>query len=209
MTPEQVVDLLTKCAAYDQRTIGEGDVMAWWEVLNRIELADALEAVRLHYTEQSDRAMPADIRKLALNIRDQRQARERQQERRAIEAGTRDRSDDVKALVQSVADALPKADIHKRAIDRARKERGRPEPKPRKERGKTKVVMPVPSSNEVATLARQYLVDGWEPEAVAERLGIEVKWCRKLAKRPETMAAAEKRKRQIEKELASRAAEAK
>lgn len=194
MTPDQVVDVLTKCAAYDQRTVGEGDVMAWWEILGRADLADALEAVRVYYTEQSDRAMPADIRKLALNIRDQRQARERQAERRlAIEAGTQDRSEDVKALVASVVEALPQADIHQRAVDRARKERGRPERKPHKERRKkSKVKLPKPQSDEVATLARRYIVDGWEPDVVSERFGIDLDWCRKLARRPDTVAAREK-----------------
>lgn len=187
MTPADVIDVLTKCAAYDQRTVGEADVMAWHEILGRVERADALEAVRVHYAETRDRAMPADIRKLAATIRDARQGRERQHERRlAIESGptVRDRSAEVTALVRSVADALPKPDIHERARTRARQERGRaPTPPAKKERRKQKPRDVDPINDEVAAMAVRYLRDGHTPADVAVRFGITRKWCERTARR--------------------------
>lgn len=53
--------LLSFMAAFDQRTIGEADAMAWSSVLGNISLADAQEAVRRHYKASTDRAMPAHI----------------------------------------------------------------------------------------------------------------------------------------------------
>jgi hypothetical protein len=188
MTPADVIDVLSKCAAYDQRTIGETDVMAWHEILGRTDRGDALEAVRLHYGETRDRAMPADIRKLAAGVRDTRQGRERQHERRlAIESGptVRDRSADVTALVRSVADALPQPDAHARALTRARKERGRPLALPPKVREKAKKPKdyPPPKTDDVSALAVHYLRDGHEPAVVAAQFGIAKGWCQKVARR--------------------------
>jgi hypothetical protein len=187
VTPEDIVDVLTKCAAYDQRTVGEADVMAWHEILGRVDRGDALEAVRVHYGETSERAMPAHIRKLAAGIRDTREGRERQHERRlAIESGptVRDRSADVTALVRQVADSLPQPDAHARALDRARKERGRPE-KPTKQRRQTKKPKdyPQPATDAAAALATRYLLDGYTPEAVAEKLFVSRRWCEKTIRR--------------------------
>lgn len=61
MTPADTARVLTKCAAYDQRTIGQADVLAWHEIIAGLELADALDAVRRHYRAEARRAMPADI----------------------------------------------------------------------------------------------------------------------------------------------------
>lgn len=190
MTPAEVIDVLTKCAAYDQRTVGEGDVLAWYEILDRTDVADAFAAVRLHYAESRDRAMPADIRKLAIGIRDARQARDRQTAGRlAIEAGTTDRSDDVTALVRAVAAALPQPDAHTRARDRARKERGRPTPLPPKAKRPTKPVdFPPPSSDDIAALATRYLIDGHSPADVSQRLGVSRRWCERTSIRMEDSA---------------------
>lgn len=188
MTPEQVVDVLTKCAAYDQRTVGEVDVMAWHEILRRIELGDALDAVRQHFTESSARAMPADIRKLAIGIRDARHGRLRQREGRlAIESAptVSDRSAQVTALVQAVADALPKPDVYERAKAQARKQRGRPakaEPKLRNKAKEPKDYEP-PQSDDVAKLATHYLTAGHDPREVSERLYVSRRWCERTARR--------------------------
>jgi len=69
--------VLAKCAAYDGRTIGEADAMAWREVLHDIELIDALTAVTRHHRESTDWAMPAHVRRHALAIRDERRRRDR------------------------------------------------------------------------------------------------------------------------------------
>lgn len=192
MTPADTGKVLMKVAAYDQRTVGAADIAAWHEVIGGLDLGDCLNAVTVHYREQSTRAMPADIRKLALGIRDARQARERQTDRRlAIEAGptTRDRSPEVTALVQSVIAALPKADVHERALARARKERGRPSPELRqataKQRKKTKKPKDYepPVSDEIAALATRYLIDGYAPADVADRLCVSRRWCERTARK--------------------------
>jgi hypothetical protein len=77
MTPSEVSKVLTKCAAYDQRTIGQADVLAWHETLHDVELADALDAVRRHYRDEARRAMPADIREHARAAKRDRQRIER------------------------------------------------------------------------------------------------------------------------------------
>jgi hypothetical protein len=67
--------LLTKMAAFDQRTIGEADVEAWSEVLTnaKVELVDAMSAVADHFGQTSDRLMPAELIKLSkLSIRKRR-----------------------------------------------------------------------------------------------------------------------------------------
>lgn len=76
MTPAEVSKVLTKCAAYDQRTIGQGDVLAWHEILYTAELADALDAVRRHYRASSNRAMPADILNHSRDAKRDRQRRD-------------------------------------------------------------------------------------------------------------------------------------
>src|SRR6266498_864439 len=76
MTPGDVARVLTKAAAYDQRTIGEADVLAWHEILAPYELVDALEAVTRHYRDSTERVMPAQLRKLTITTRDERHSRE-------------------------------------------------------------------------------------------------------------------------------------
>ena len=62
MTPSQVAELLTFCAAFDRRTIGKADVLAWHTVLGDIDHAEASDAVSAHYRDQTRWIMPADIR---------------------------------------------------------------------------------------------------------------------------------------------------
>lgn len=183
MNYEDVGKLLAKLAAFDQRTVGEADVLAWHEVLGRYELGDCLAAVTEWYRDESRRAMPADIRSLTIRIRDERQARESVAQRRAaIEAGptVRDRSTAVTALVRQIADALPKPDLYERAKARARQDRGRPVPLPRtassKKTRKPKDY-PEPASDDIARMATRYLLDGHSPVDVAERLAVSRRWC--------------------------------
>lgn len=74
MTKSQIALLLTACAARDQRTIGETDVLAWSEDLGDLDYDDALQAVSLHYRESTDRIMPAHVRRQCRIIRDKRRA---------------------------------------------------------------------------------------------------------------------------------------
>lgn len=75
MTPGDVARVLVKAAAFDQRTIGEADVLAWHEILAPYELADALEAVTRHYRDSTDRIMPAQLRRLTIIVRDEHRRR--------------------------------------------------------------------------------------------------------------------------------------
>ena len=72
MTDDETVDLLTVAAAFDQRTVGEGDAAAWHAVLGDLNFADAKQAVLGHYTDTRERVMPADIRSRVLAIRHRR-----------------------------------------------------------------------------------------------------------------------------------------
>lgn len=64
-TPEQVIDLLSVAASYDQRTVGTGDVTAWTWAANhgRWDPTLALTAVVDHYTNIGGRIEPSDITK--------------------------------------------------------------------------------------------------------------------------------------------------
>jgi hypothetical protein len=68
MTRSEAAKLLAFCAAYDQRTIGEADVLAWTEALEspwvpNIDLDEAQQAVVAHYQETTQRVGVADILK--------------------------------------------------------------------------------------------------------------------------------------------------
>lgn len=75
MNPPDVAKLLALAAAYDQRTVGEADVLAWHELLTRTSLADAIEVVKSHYATQRDRLMPVDVIEGVRRIRGERIAR--------------------------------------------------------------------------------------------------------------------------------------
>ena len=61
MTPAEVSTLLSFLAAFDQRTIGETDAMAWGRALAGVSLHEAQEAATRHYRVSPDRAMPSHI----------------------------------------------------------------------------------------------------------------------------------------------------
>lgn len=61
MTPAETAELLTMAAAFDRRTIGKADVMAWHAALADHDLDDAREALIEHYRETRDWLMPADL----------------------------------------------------------------------------------------------------------------------------------------------------
>ena len=72
MTPEETVDLLTVAAAFDQRTVGEGDAMAWYSVVGDLPFADARQAVLSYYAVTRERIMPADVRTEVRRMRNER-----------------------------------------------------------------------------------------------------------------------------------------
>ena len=76
MTPDETVDLLTVAAAFDQRTVGEGDAMAWYAVVGDLDFTEAKQAVIGHYTDSTDRIMPAHVRVRVKAARRDRLARE-------------------------------------------------------------------------------------------------------------------------------------
>lgn len=76
MTPDETVDLLTVAAAFDQRTVGEGDAMAWHAVVGDLDFTDAKQAVIAHYTDTAERVMPAHVRTRVRALRRDRLARE-------------------------------------------------------------------------------------------------------------------------------------
>lgn len=62
MTPAETAALLAFAAAFDRRTIGETDVLAWQTVLHDIPFQAAKAAVTAHYATETRWIMPADIR---------------------------------------------------------------------------------------------------------------------------------------------------
>lgn len=62
MTRDQIIDLLSVAAAFDQRTVGEFDVIAWSAALRDSGFEASREAIIAHYREQTRRVMAADIR---------------------------------------------------------------------------------------------------------------------------------------------------
>lgn len=68
MNRAQVAELLTLITAFDRRTLGDADIVAWHSVLDDIEVTDAAEAVRRHYRTSSEWIMPADVRRGAAEV---------------------------------------------------------------------------------------------------------------------------------------------
>lgn len=62
MTPAQTAELLGFCAAFDRRTVGKADVLAWQTVLADVNFDAARQAVSEHYATATRWIMPADIR---------------------------------------------------------------------------------------------------------------------------------------------------
>lgn len=69
----ETAQMLAHMQAYDQRTVGEADVIAWQALLVDAPFEDCQEAIRRHYAEETDRVMPAHVRRLVRDI-----ARERE-----------------------------------------------------------------------------------------------------------------------------------
>lgn len=69
MNPAQVAELLTFCAAFDRRTVGRADALAWHQVLGDLDPNDAQQAIADYYANTREWIMPSDIRKRVKAIR--------------------------------------------------------------------------------------------------------------------------------------------
>lgn len=111
MTPAEAAKVLAKAALFDNRNIGEGDVLAWCEALSDVDGADALAAVSVHYGHRGERLMPAHVRAIVEAIDAERLAERRRveaEQRRALPApDVTDRSAEIRAGIREI---LPKGD---------------------------------------------------------------------------------------------------
>lgn len=66
MNRQDVAKLLAYAAACDQRTVGEADLHAWFDILAPLDFTRCIEAMRKHYRERPDeRLKPGHLWKLA------------------------------------------------------------------------------------------------------------------------------------------------
>lgn len=66
MNREEIVNLLTYAAACDQRTVGEADVLVWFDMLAPLDFRACLDAMRMHYRRNPDvRLKPGHLWQLA------------------------------------------------------------------------------------------------------------------------------------------------
>jgi hypothetical protein len=68
MTPAETAKVLAAAAAFDQRTVGTGDVAAWHSALRGLDYADARDAVTRHYRTTAERIMPVHVLHYAVEI---------------------------------------------------------------------------------------------------------------------------------------------
>lgn len=64
MNTQECIDLLAVVAAYDRRTVGESDVLAWSAALTDLPLDPCKRAVIEYYSRETTWLMPAHLRKL-------------------------------------------------------------------------------------------------------------------------------------------------
>lgn len=69
MTPADAARLLTLAAAYDRRTIGEADAIAWADALHGLNVEDCAAAIRAHYAGSTEWVMPATVRGAVWKLR--------------------------------------------------------------------------------------------------------------------------------------------
>lgn len=84
MNIQEAGAVLAKAAGYDNRSVGEANILAWHEALADLDVHDALDAVALHHRESTEWCMPAHVRQLAKRIREERRRVEQQHEVRAL-----------------------------------------------------------------------------------------------------------------------------
>lgn len=121
MDEGQVARVLAKMAAFDRRTLGPSDVLAWHEVIGDLGFDDAMRAVNKHYSESDEWLQPATLRRLvAAAVRRRQRGRwapgaygVTPEEAKALEqprAGTTDRSEDIRQMIAQLRTMLPEGD---------------------------------------------------------------------------------------------------
>jgi hypothetical protein len=75
MTPEDTSKLLAAAAMFDFRKADRDDILMWHHVIGDLDFEDAMEAVKRHYAESTDRMMPAHVRQGVRAIRNERAAK--------------------------------------------------------------------------------------------------------------------------------------
>lgn len=73
MNKSETARALALMQAFDQRTVGDADVIAWHGVLADAAFPDVTEAIKDHYAENTDRIMPAHVRRAVRNMVSQRE----------------------------------------------------------------------------------------------------------------------------------------
>ena len=76
MNAIEMGELLAFAALYDNRKVGDPDVIAWLKAIGDLPYADAETAVATHYGETTERIMPGHIRTRVKAMRADRLARE-------------------------------------------------------------------------------------------------------------------------------------
>jgi hypothetical protein len=61
VTPKDIGEVLAVAAAFDNRTVGTTDIVAWHKVIGHLSLEEARAAVYAHYADTADRLMPTHI----------------------------------------------------------------------------------------------------------------------------------------------------
>ncbi|GAA0528579.1 hypothetical protein GCM10010172_06460 [Paractinoplanes ferrugineus] len=92
MTPEDTAKLLAAAAMFDYRKADRDDILMWHSVIGDLAYDDAIEAVRRHYAESTERMMPAHIRAGVRAIRNER-AEKTPSEARALPSPFEDDAD--------------------------------------------------------------------------------------------------------------------
>lgn len=72
ITPADAAEILTIAAAFDRRTVGEADALAWADALHDLDPHDCGQAVRDHYANSTDWLMPAHVRAGVKRLRAER-----------------------------------------------------------------------------------------------------------------------------------------
>ena len=91
MNKPEAANLLAVMQTYDQRTVGETDVIAWHSALGDLTFPECRDAVIAHYRQQTDRIMPAQVRTHVGTMRRTLAGEERQNELHARIASHSDR----------------------------------------------------------------------------------------------------------------------
>lgn len=117
MTKAQVARLLAVCAAFDQRTTGPEDDVAWLAAVGDLDFTEAREAVIAYYRENRERIWPADIRERVATVHNARLAAAGDID---IPEHLADKPAEAREWLQRTKDAIASGTAPQRAIGGAR-----------------------------------------------------------------------------------------